>query len=86
MHIEGPSTMFGSALTYVILRLLGEGPDSGDGAMEKGRNWILDHGGATFITSWGKFWLSVGYLLLFIELPPSCWIRIIPSIFLDYLR
>ncbi|RLM79213.1 cycloartenol synthase [Panicum miliaceum] len=59
LHIEGPSTMFGSALTYVILRLLGEGPDSGDGAMEKGRNWILDHGGATFITSWGKFWLSV---------------------------
>lgn len=59
LHIEGPSTMFGSALTYVSLRLLGEGPDSGDGAMEKGRNWILDHGGATYITSWGKFWLSV---------------------------
>ncbi|WVZ77930.1 hypothetical protein U9M48_025723 [Paspalum notatum var. saurae] len=59
LHIEGPSTMFGSALTYVSLRLLGEDPDSGDGAMEKGRNWILDHGGATYITSWGKFWLSV---------------------------
>ncbi|KAL6600584.1 hypothetical protein ACP70R_045384 [Stipagrostis hirtigluma subsp. patula] len=59
LHIEGPSTMFGSALTYVSLRLLGEGTDSGDGAMEKGRNWILDHGGATFIPSWGKFWLSV---------------------------
>jgi len=72
LHIEGPSTMFGSALTYVILRLLGEGPDSGDGAMEKGRNWILDHGGATFITSWGKFWLSVVYLLLFIYLFMSC--------------
>jgi cycloartenol synthase len=53
--------MFGSALTYVILRLLGEGPDSGDGAMEKGRKWILDHGGATYMASWGKFWLSVGY-------------------------
>ncbi|XP_021315532.1 cycloartenol synthase isoform X2 [Sorghum bicolor] len=59
MHIEGPSTMFGSALSYVILRLLGEGPDSGDGAMENGRNWILDHGGATYIASWGKFWLSI---------------------------
>uniref|UniRef100_A0A0D3F0I3 Terpene cyclase/mutase family member n=1 Tax=Oryza barthii TaxID=65489 RepID=A0A0D3F0I3_9ORYZ len=59
LHIEGHSTMFGSALTYVSLRLLGEGPDSGDGAMEKGRKWILDHGGATYITSWGKFWLSV---------------------------
>jgi hypothetical protein len=52
--------MFGSALNYVILRLLGEGPDStDDGALEKARNWILDHGGATYLTSWGKFWLSV---------------------------
>jgi cycloartenol synthase len=52
--------MFISALNYVSLRLLGEGPDSGDGgALEKARNWILDHGGATYLTSWGKFWLSV---------------------------
>uniref|UniRef100_A0ACD5TCH3 Uncharacterized protein n=1 Tax=Avena sativa TaxID=4498 RepID=A0ACD5TCH3_AVESA len=51
--------MFGSVLTYVTLRLLGEGPDSGDGAMEIARNWIWDHGGATFTPSWGKFWLSV---------------------------
>jgi len=56
--------MFISALNYVSLRLLGEGPDSGDGgAMEKARNWILDHGGATYLTSWGKFWLSVGICL-----------------------
>lgn len=60
MHIEGQSTVFGSVLTYVTLRLLGEGPDDGDGAMEKGRKWILDHGTATCITSWGKMWLSVG--------------------------
>ncbi|KAL6888522.1 hypothetical protein ACP4OV_009548 [Aristida adscensionis] len=59
LHLEGPSTMFCSTLTYVSLRLLGEGPYGGDGAMEKGRRWILDHGGATFTTSWGKFWLSV---------------------------
>lgn len=59
LHIEGQSTMFGSVLTYVTLRLLGEGANDGDGAMEKGRNWILDHGGATAITSWGKMWLSV---------------------------
>lgn len=51
--------MFGSVLNYVTLRLLGEGPNEGDGAMEKGRDWILNHGGATNITSWGKMWLSV---------------------------
>jgi cycloartenol synthase len=60
MHIEGHSTMLGSSLNYVALRLLGEGPNAGDGAIEKCRKWILDHGGATFTASWGKFWLSVG--------------------------
>ncbi|KAJ8451277.1 hypothetical protein Cgig2_014049 [Carnegiea gigantea] len=45
-HIEGQSTMFGSALNYITLRLLGEGPDDGeDDAMARGRRWILDHGG-----------------------------------------
>jgi Squalene-hopene cyclase N-terminal domain len=51
--------MFGSVLTYVTLRLLGEGPTAGDGSMEKARNWILSRGTATAITSWGKMWLSV---------------------------
>ena len=59
LHIEGPSTMFGTVLSYVTLRLLGEGRFGAEGVMEKGRKWILDHGGATAITSWGKMWLSV---------------------------
>uniref|UniRef100_A0A5B7BS55 Terpene cyclase/mutase family member n=2 Tax=Davidia involucrata TaxID=16924 RepID=A0A5B7BS55_DAVIN len=59
LHIEGCSTMFCTALNYVTLRLLGERIDGGDGAMEKARNWILDHGGVTYVPSWGKFWLSV---------------------------
>ncbi|KAJ6435969.1 hypothetical protein OIU84_001074 [Salix udensis] len=59
LHIEGPSTMFGSVLNYVTLRLLGEGPNDGVGAMDKGHDWILNHGSATMITSWGKMWLSV---------------------------
>jgi cycloartenol synthase len=59
LHIEGHSTMFGTTLNYVTLRLLGEGPNASDGAIEKGRNWILKHEGATYTTSWGKFWLTV---------------------------
>ncbi|GLT80310.1 hypothetical protein SLA2020_517560 [Shorea laevis] len=59
LHIECPSTMFGSVLSYVTLRLLGEEANDGQGAMERGRNWILSHGSATAITSWGKMWLSV---------------------------
>ncbi|KAL1547902.1 lupeol synthase [Salvia divinorum] len=59
-HIIGPSTIFGSLLNYITLRLLGEGPEGGeDRAVARGRKWILDHGGAVGIASWGKFWLSV---------------------------
>ncbi|KAJ4808205.1 Terpene cyclase/mutase family member [Rhynchospora pubera] len=59
LHIEGHSTMSGSVLSYVALRLLGEDTTGRDGLMEKGRNWILCHGSATAITSWGKQWLSI---------------------------
>ncbi|KAF8407369.1 hypothetical protein HHK36_006497 [Tetracentron sinense] len=60
LHIEGHSTMFGSVLSYIALRLLGEGTEDGeDMAVARGRKWILDHGGATGIPSWGKFWLTV---------------------------
>lgn len=73
LHIEGPSTMFGTVLTYVTLRLLGQGPNDGEGAMERGRFWILDHGSATATTSWGKMWLSVQnsnlFLVLLVYLP-----------------
>nr|XP_043609057.1 dammarenediol II synthase-like [Erigeron canadensis] len=51
--------MIGSALSYVALRILGEGEHDGDGAIARGRKWILDHGGATAIPSWGKVYLSV---------------------------
>ncbi|KAK2977844.1 hypothetical protein RJ640_012090 [Escallonia rubra] len=63
LHIEGHSTMFGSVLSYVALRLLGERPeDSEDRAMTRGQKWILEHGGAVGIPSWGKFWLAVRFL------------------------
>ncbi|KAI4376391.1 hypothetical protein MLD38_014160 [Melastoma candidum] len=59
LHIEGPSTMFCTCLCYVSLRLLGEGPDGKTGLMKKARDWIQDHGSATYIPSWGKMWLSM---------------------------
>ncbi|XVE78775.1 hypothetical protein DITRI_Ditri14bG0005000 [Diplodiscus trichospermus] len=60
LHIEGHSTMFGTALSYITLRLLGEGLEDGENmAMPKGRKWILDHGGLVGIPSWGKFWVAV---------------------------
>lgn len=59
-HIEGHSTMFCTALSYICMRLLGEGHDGGlDNAVARGRKWIIDRGGVTTIPSWGKTWLSI---------------------------
>lgn len=60
LHIECHSTMFCTTLNYICLRILGEGPNEGPGnACKRAREWILGHGGATYIPSWGKTWLSV---------------------------
>uniref|UniRef100_A0A803M9X2 Terpene cyclase/mutase family member n=1 Tax=Chenopodium quinoa TaxID=63459 RepID=A0A803M9X2_CHEQI len=59
-HCEGPSTMFCTVLNYICLRMLGVGPDEGDhNACPRARKWILDHGSATLIPSWGKTWLCI---------------------------
>ncbi|PIA29068.1 hypothetical protein AQUCO_06300029v1 [Aquilegia coerulea] len=77
LHIEGASTMFITTLTYVTLRLLGEGANDGEGAMEKARKWILNHGGATYTPSWGKLWLTVLGVFEWSgnnPLPPETWL------------
>ncbi|CAM0948883.1 unnamed protein product [Alopecurus aequalis] len=55
-QVLGPSTMFGSCLNYVSLRLLDEVDND---ALTKGRAWILSRGSAAAIPQWGKIWLSV---------------------------
>ena len=57
LHIEGHSTMFGTVLSYISLRLLGVA--AGQATAKAARAWILGHGGATAVPSWGKFWLAV---------------------------
>ncbi|KAJ7973664.1 Terpene cyclase/mutase family member [Quillaja saponaria] len=78
LHIEGQSTMFGSALSCIALRILGEGPEDGeDNAMSRGRKWILNHGGLVAIPSWGKFWVTVLGVYEWSgcnSLPPEFWL------------
>ncbi|XP_062174281.1 beta-amyrin synthase-like [Alnus glutinosa] len=78
LHIEGHSIMFSTALSYICMRLLGEGPDGGqDNACARARKWILDHGGVTHIPSWGKTWLSILGVFEWIgtnPMPPEFWI------------
>ncbi|MGR8935022.1 MAG: terpene cyclase/mutase family protein [Gammaproteobacteria bacterium] len=57
MHIEGESTMFGTVMQYVSLRILGV--DKNHAPLRNARAWIKNHGGAVGIPSWGKFYLAV---------------------------
>ncbi|XP_048428397.1 beta-amyrin synthase-like isoform X3 [Pyrus x bretschneideri] len=77
-HIEGHSTMFCTALSYICMRILGEGSDGGqDNACARARKWILDHGSVTHIPSWGKTWLSILGVFEWSgsnPMPPEFWI------------
>ncbi|XP_022155639.1 beta-amyrin synthase [Momordica charantia] len=78
LHIEGHSTMFCTTLSYICMRILGEGPDGGlNNACARGRKWILDHGSVTYIPSWGKTWLSIFGVYDWAgsnPMPPEFWI------------
>lgn len=56
-HIENKSTMFGTVLNYISLRLLGVSFD--DPRIQNAFNFIQREGGAMYAPSWAKFWLCV---------------------------
>ena len=64
-HIEGPSTMFGTVMCYVAMRLMGV--DAQDECMISGRDFISRNGSATHTSSWCKFYLCLVGLM-----PWSC--------------
>lgn len=55
--VESPSTMFGTTMNYVALRLLGMGADHP--VCRDGRKFIQDQGGALMTSSWAKFTLCM---------------------------
>ncbi|KAI6125392.1 terpenoid cyclases/protein prenyltransferase alpha-alpha toroid [Pisolithus croceorrhizus] len=57
IHIEGHSTVFGTALNYTALRILGVRADHP--VAVKARECLHKLGGATGAPAWGKFWLAV---------------------------
>lgn len=84
LHIEGRSTMFGTVLSYVALRLLGVGVDGVDPLSKEkhdcvinAKSWIISRGGAVTVPSWGKFYLCVlgcyGWEGLN-PIPPEAWL------------
>ncbi|KAL2830617.1 terpenoid cyclases/protein prenyltransferase alpha-alpha toroid [Aspergillus cavernicola] len=57
LHIEGESTVFGTALNYTVLRLIGV--DAEHPIMVKARGLLHKYGGATNAPHWAKFWLAI---------------------------
>jgi lanosterol synthase len=68
LHVEDRATVFGTALNYVAMRLLGAGPD--DPHAERARERLLALGGAEGIPTWGKFWLAVLGVFSWEGVPP----------------
>lgn len=56
LHIEGPSTVFGTSLNYVVLRIMGLPKDHP--VCVKARATLHRLDGATGNPAWGKFWLA----------------------------
>ncbi|EEB05605.1 lanosterol synthase Erg7 [Schizosaccharomyces japonicus yFS275] len=56
IHTEGESTVFGTVMNYVVLRLLGMEADHPVAA--KARHCLHGLGGAIGAPHWGKFWLA----------------------------
>ncbi|PHH87373.1 hypothetical protein CDD83_8960 [Cordyceps sp. RAO-2017] len=75
LHIEGESTVFGTTLNYVVLRLVGVEPD--DPLMVRARATLHDLGGAVNSPHWAKFWLAVLGVVdwdIVNPVPPELWL------------
>lgn len=75
LHIEGESSVFGTAMNYVVLRLVGV--DAEDPVMVKARGTLHKLGGALNGPHWAKFWLAVLGVAdwdLVNPVPPEIWL------------
>jgi lanosterol synthase len=57
LHIEAESSVFGTAMNYVVMRLLGA--DAEETGPRLARECLWKMGGALYGPHWAKFWLSV---------------------------
>jgi lanosterol synthase len=75
LHVEGESSAYGTAMNYVVLRLLGASEE--DERMVKARAKLHKIGGAYYGPHWAKFWLSVLGVMEWEAvnpIPPELWL------------
>ncbi|CED82918.1 Lanosterol synthase [Phaffia rhodozyma] len=70
IHTHSPPTVFGTALNYVSLRILGL--PSSHPVCEKARKKLMEMGGAEVVPSWGKAWLAILNCYKWEGLSPIC--------------
>lgn len=75
LHVEGHSSVFGTAMNYTVLRLLGASEE--DPRIIKARGKLHELGGAVNGPHWTKFWLSVLGVMdwdIVNPIPPEIWL------------
>ncbi|KAL9622472.1 MAG: hypothetical protein Q9160_003148 [Pyrenula sp. 1 TL-2023] len=75
LHIEGESSVYGTAMNYITLRILGASEE--DPRMVKARGKLHELGGATHGPHWAKFWMSVLGVAewdIVNPIPPELWL------------
>jgi len=75
LHFEGDSSVFGTAMNYTVLRLLGVSPN--EPRMRKARGCLYGLGSALNGPHWAKFWLSVLGVMqwdIVNPVPPELWL------------
>jgi lanosterol synthase len=75
LHIEGESTVFGTAMNYTALRIVGVSEE--EDWMVKARGTLHKLGGAVNGPHWAKFWLSVLGVTkwdIVNPIPPELWL------------
>ncbi|KAH7191989.1 terpenoid cyclases/protein prenyltransferase alpha-alpha toroid [Fusarium flagelliforme] len=75
LHIEGESSVFGTLLNYVALRLVGVEAD--DPVLVKARGTLHKMGGALYAPHWAKFWMAVLGVMdwdVVNPVPPEIWL------------
>ena len=75
LHTEGESTVFGTAMNYTIMRILGA--DAEDLQMVKARGVLHKLGGANYGPLWAKFWLCTLGVMSWDccnPMPPELWL------------
>ncbi|KAG9252251.1 terpenoid cyclases/protein prenyltransferase alpha-alpha toroid [Emericellopsis atlantica] len=75
LHIEGESTVFGTTLNYIVMRLIGADPE--EPVMVKARARLHELGGAVQAPHWAKFWMACLGIVdwkIVNPIPPELWL------------